>query len=227
MADFDSADLLSRLKVALQVSTNTLDLDDSALYVLLSNAQRAIMTTLAAHVPHTQYGAPLALTSADSGITYTFTTYPMGKIELYDGVDGPTLRPVPYWAWATDGFVMEGQTIRFPGNRARTFANGLYARYIPRPTAISAAVEPVLRPDYIREAIVWEAARQYATQGGAMDPEPYRTELNRILWGDPEVPGQVGFIPSAKVQYAGQGATGNPAASAGGRWWLSSDFLQQ
>lgn len=225
MADFDSADLLSRFRGLIRIGTNTADSSDAELYGLLSNAQHRLIQILAAHCPWTQVTAPTALTSTDSGVTYTFGSgvYPLGHLELYNGVDGPRLLPLGYGDNLWDGYVLEGATIRFPGNRARTFANGLYARYIAVPSAISASVEPTLKPSYARQGIVYDAASEWSHQGGAVDPAPYDAMLQKFLWGDPRMPGDVGLLGALKTQANHRGIAAG--RGLGGAWWRGGDFL--
>lgn len=222
MADWDSADCLARLKLALQRPTTDDATTDAQLYQLLSNGQLKLIQVLAAHVPWINYDAPELLTTADSGYTYTFASYPLGHAELREARNGIVMYPVPEWSDNTFGYVMEGQTIRFPRNQARTFSAGPYARYVKTPASISASVQPVVRPTHARQALVLEAAAEWALLGGLRDPSPYLLGVQRFLWGDGNTPGHVGLIPSLKNQYRGQGSQ----AIYDGRWWLSADLTR-
>ena len=210
-----SAGLLSQLIETLQLPPVRESPTDAQLYTLLSNAQRKMITLLAVHVPQTQVAASELLTTTDSGETYTLTYYPLGQVEIRHGRAGPVLIPGADWNdWAD--FVIEGQTIRTPGGRTKTWANGLYARYVRAPDVISATVDPVIQPPYAGLAIVYEAAAEFAMQGGLRDPAPYQLLLQRFLLGDPNTPGHLGLIDSLKVQYFGQGGvTGDDSAT----WW--------
>lgn len=222
MTDYDSADLLAQWKRTVGLGSNVSGITDAQIYTLLSNAQRRLIALLATHVPDSQVAAPEQLTTADGGLTYTFASYPFGHIELRDGRDGEVIYPANDWDWQTEGLVIEGQTLRVPNGETRTFDNGLWARYVPVPAAISAAVQPVLKPEYARMAIVYEAAREWATQGGTSDPTPYKDALQRELWGDPQVPGHHGVILALKEQYFGHGMRASvPSVS---RWWKSPDL---
>lgn len=217
MADFDAADLLSRFQTVTGLGSNTTDTSTTAIYALLSNGQRRMAQVLAAHCPWTQITAPTAITSSDSGVTYTLASYPLGHFELYDGVAGPQILPVGYGQNAWDGYVLEGQTVRWPGNRARTFANGLYARYLAVPSAISGSSAPTLKPEYARQGIVYMAASEWAHHGGDVDPAPYDELLQQFLWGDPRMPGDVGLIGALKTQAAGMGM--GAGVGVPGAWW--------
>jgi hypothetical protein len=215
MADFDSADLLSKLKTQLQRPETDDASTDPQLYSLLSAAQSQIMQVIAAHVPWTQYGAPELLTTTDSGLTYTFASWPMGHAVIREAPDGLPLNPVPEWAPRGSGYVMEGQSIRWPGGESRTFSDGPYARYVARPPQITASVQPVLIPADMRWAIVYDAAVKWANLGGLRDPSPYAFEYQRLMYNDPNTPGALGFIPTHKTQMHGSGG----AAHYDGRWW--------
>lgn len=221
MADMDSADLLSKLVDTLQLPTTHEAPTDAQLYVLLSNAQRRIMGQLAQHVPHSNYLAPELLTTADNGATYTFLYYPMGHAEIRESRNGTEMYPVPDWCDDANGYVMEGQTIRFPGGRTRTFSAGPYARYVRVPDVISASTEPILKPAFGRLAIVYDAAIEYAAQGGLRDPSAYLLLLQRFLWGDPNTPGHLGLIPQLKTQYDKQGGR----SQYDGRWYVGNDWV--
>lgn len=220
MADYDSSDLLLRLKRTLAIEENAADADDTKLYVLLSDAQREVMQKLAALAPWSQYGAPELLTTADGGYTYTFAFYPLGHTEIRESRTGAVLVPVTEWSNAY-GYVREGQTIRFPNNTARTFAAGPYARYVRRPTSISASVEPVLKPDWARQAIVYKAAAEYCYQGGGMDPTPYERRFQTFMYGDAETPGDLGLVGALQTAMHGAGYEADTPASV---WWRSGDF---
>jgi hypothetical protein len=212
---FDSADLLAQLADTLNLPT-TREVTDPQLYTLLSNGQRRVMQQLAMHVPHSNYLAPELMTTTDSGATYTFLYYPMGHAEIRESRDGLVLYPVSDWDDYSDGYVMEGQTIRWPNGRTRTFSAGPYARYVRVPDVISASVEPILKPVHGRMAIVYDAASEYAMQGGLRDPSAYLLQLQRLLWGDANTPGHLGLIPTLKTQYAYQGMTQAPQDAY---WW--------
>lgn len=224
MADFDSAWCLARFRRITGTTTNTADTADADAYALLSSAQVAMMKTLSAVAPHSQMDAPQALTTADSGVTYTLTSYPMAHLELYDGAtNNRRIFPVGYSQNGSDGYVLEGQTIRWPGGRTRTFSNGLYARYVKTPASITALVEPVLRPADARLAMCYLAASEWAHESGAVDPSPFDDQYRKLMRGDAAIPGDVGIIGTLQMQASLQGL---PSASAWSYWHQSSDFLR-
>lgn len=222
MADFDSTDLLARLKATLQIESNTADASDALLYTLLSNGQRRMAQIIAAVAPDVNMLVLETLTSSDSGETYALTYYPLSNLELYDGdPNGIPIPPANYGANQWDGYVLEGKTIRWPGGRTRTFSNGLYARYNRVPAAISASSEPSLKPEDARQGIVYAAAEEFAMQGGAMDPGPYATLLRRFLYGDREIPGDLGLI--GRVQTSSR-LRKRPVSQTSAPWWRGPDL---
>lgn len=212
MATYDAADLLAELKAVLGVGSNTQGTTTAQYYRLLQNAQVRIARLMAVHVPHANRTLE-QLGTTDSGLTYTFDYAPMGHAELRDGRNGALLLPAS--DWDPNGYVIEGITVRMPNGQARTFANGLWARYCATPGALDGSTAPTLKPDDARMAIVYSAAVEFASQGNAMDATPYKILLRDFLWGNPEVFGDVGLIPMLKTQYFGQGAS----AQTSDYWW--------
>ncbi len=179
MANFDSPDLLSRARALLNRPDTDEGLTDAQLYVLLGDAQRRVMELLAFHCPESNYGAPTLLTTADSGATYTFGTdadganiCPIGHVELRESKTGAMIPPASEWDISTLAFLFNSDTIRWPGQKTRTFSDGPYARFIATPGVLTAAVAPVLKPLYARELIVFDAAERAAVRLGT-DPTPF------------------------------------------------------
>jgi hypothetical protein len=107
------------------------------------------MGIIATHCPELNYGAPELMVTADAGKTYTVASYPLGHMEIRSARDGYLMRPGPEWDENSD-YTPEGQTIRIPGNRTRTFSAGPYARYVPVPTTLDGSTAPVLKPAFAR-----------------------------------------------------------------------------
>ena len=216
MSDWDSADLKSRLAQVLDLGENSTEDTAAKLYPVLANAQRRIMSMLATHIPGANVVTEKLLTE-DSGYTYLLPYVPQGPLVLRNGRSGPVLTNVAEWS-TDDGYVLEGKSIRWPGGVARTFTNGLWAQYTPTPGSLDALSPPILQPEHARQAVVYDAAAEYASQGGAMDPEPYRMLLQKFLWGDPNVRGDVGLIGALKNTY-GVGNPAYPEPATGSYWW--------
>jgi hypothetical protein len=224
MADWDSADLLARVKALTDSPTLDNSMTDAKWYTLLSNAQQRMYRVVASHVPEVLVGAPLALSTADGGYTYTFanSVVPMGLAEVRHGTTGEILIPGAAFSDYAD-FVWEGATIRMPNGTHRTFANGLYARYVAPPSAISATVQPTLLPADARILLVYSAADEWATMFGR-DPAPYARMCQKELFGDPMMPGDVGIIGRLKQSVFGRGADAGTPASV--YWWRQGDWVR-
>lgn len=222
MAFGDSADLLQRLKDVLRLPTSTEEIDDAGLYRLLSDAQREVTVQIANVVPEMMY-VHEKLTTADAGLTYTFSKEPLGDYELRISPTGRLMIPGPEWDMAAD-FVPNGQAIRFPGQKLKLFTNGPWARYVKTPGEISSgggANEPTLLPVMARMLLPATAAAMFSRRGGLRDPAPYEAMANRIWYGDPDR-GHYGLLYALRKQVFLKGSEAIPAGG-GGEWWYHID----
>lgn len=199
MADWDSADLLTRVKeMALRPATDAATTDPQW-YRLLSDAQVYWHGQFATHFPWVLYSAPTLLVSPDGGVTYDM---PAGinpsKVEVYDAIGGRLLIPGAYWSMGAD-YVWEGKKIRMPRGVPRSFGDGPYVRYIAAPVSITAAVQPVLLPDWARILLPPRACMFWADRGGLRDPAPYQRIENALWYGEPQR-GQFGILVTLKTQ---------------------------
>ncbi len=186
MALFDSADLLARLKRLARRPPTDQAMSDSHWFAFLTEAQSEVYPEIFSRFPDLAYGAPVLLTTTDSGKTYGFGTdatagavYPMGHVEVY-----PNLAAIPNSPMSPgEDFMIEGSKIRIPNNRTRTFSAGPYARLVATPdTAISASVEPVLFPKHARMLLVYKALEQWASRpGSGAKPEYYEGKYSKLL----------------------------------------------
>lgn len=195
-----SAELLARCKLLAQRPATDELISDAQWYLLLTDGQQRVMQEIAVHVPHLMYSAPVKMTTSDN-IVYTIPSsgIALGAMEVYASTtDTEPLVPGPYWDDACD-YTPEGNTtIRMAGNRARSFADGPYVRYVAQPGTIDGSTQPTLKPTTAHPAIAYAALIDYATLPGVLaDPEPYRQRYHEILWGDPP---KLGIIPAAKMQ---------------------------
>jgi len=179
MANFDSPDILSRIKALLNRPSTDEAITDAQYYVMAGDAQRRVVSLLAFHAPEAMYGAPTLLTTADSGATYTFGTdadganiSPIGHIELRESKTGAMIPPASEWDISTLAYLFESDKIRWPGQKTRTFADGPYARFVTMPGLLNASTAPTLKPLYARELIVYDAAERAAVRVG-LDPTPF------------------------------------------------------
>jgi hypothetical protein len=224
VAQYDSADLLARCKVLAQRPAVDEDMDDPKWYQFLEEAQTEWVGQIANHAPEVMYGPPELMTTPDGGATYTVAGYPLGYMEIRSSRGGPLLRPGAEWDDNAD-FTQEGQIIRIPSGRTRSFGStGPYARYVAVPGLLNGATQPVLKPAHMRLLLVATACYLFATRGGYRDPTPY-LQLQQKLWhGDPNLPGDIGFLGSLKTQYFGSGMAAIQQGS--GDWWRGSPDLR-
>jgi hypothetical protein len=220
MALWDAADLLDRVKFHANRPTTDESMTDANWYTLLSDAQQRWMRVMASIVPDSQVGAPVALTEATPGQVWTFPVTPYGHLEIRHGRAGQLLTVGADYLDSTD-LVWELDQVRVPSGRTRTFASGLYARYVAEPVQISAATAPVLMPPPARVLLVYDAVAQWAERGGHRDPSPFRAKLQAAWAGDPAFPGDVGICGALRTQVHGQGLD---AGAHGGTWWRSADL---
>lgn len=206
MADWDSADLLARVKRdALRPAADEL-MDDATWYIYLSEAQvwwHGIFSTM---LPGLLWGAPALMSTADGGLTYTF---PLGvtpsKVQIYESLNGRLLIPCAPWNAGGD-YVWEGNKIRFPRNLTKTFPDGApYARYVAPPTKIDAGTQPVLVPDWTRILLPPRACIIWCERGGLRDPQPFEKKENDLWIGNMAI-GKPGILVTLKTQNPFAGA---------------------
>lgn len=186
-------------------------------YRQLADAQEAVYTDLAPVVPQVLVGPPVLLTTADGGTTYTFGAgvYPIGHVEVYAQESGGRELLASTYGTPSGDFVIEGGSIRAPGNRTRTYSNGPWARFVAYPARLTAAQEPSLQPAPARELILYRALADAANvSAGQTDPAPWeqRYAEARRRW-----------VVQWQTQFR---SAGNQAFVAnGGPWWLGLDAM--
>lgn len=225
MAYVDSADLLARTKALAQRPTTDEDMSDAQWYLFLGEAQVYWTTQIATHVPEAMVSAPELMSTSDSGATYTVASYPLGHMEIRSARNGYLLRPGPEWDENSD-YTPEGQTIRIPGGRTRVFSAGPYARYVKMPTLLDGSTPPTLKPDFCRLLLPPRACYIYATRGGYRDPSPYLLMEQKMWGGDPDLPGDVGYMGALKAQYFGSGQAAVTSGPFDDAWWRGSPDLR-
>lgn len=219
MAEFDTADLVSRCQLYRRRPSTDEATTTPNWYTMLSDAERHWKRIIAAHYPKQMYGAPQALTSSDGGYTYTFPSSEQSPLAVLvlSSPTGTVLNPGPYWSSEHD-YVLESGQIRMTLGRARTFADGPYARFVTAPAAITESVTSTIKPVELRQIIVYHACALDAMRGGMDDPAPYEKMAQWAAWGNPNLPGDVGMIGALKAQ----DTMGGLAARAGGsgfKYW--------
>lgn len=215
MATYDSADLLARLARITRLPATRTYPTDPDLYALLTEAQSLVMVELATHAPAAVLSAPRLMSTDDSGATWTFGTdgdgdriVPMGYAEVYLTNGGRPLFASSY-AGGEGDVVFEGDHIRMPRGRTRTFDAGPYWRGVVPPLALNAGSAPVV-PKPARMLIVYRAAALLASEGGLRDPEAYEAMYQRAWSGDPRT-GEAGLLGALRTQFR--------ATPSGLAWW--------
>lgn len=211
MATWDSADLLSRLRDVTGRPATDAALSDTRGYLYLTEAQRSVAYTIAQHIPHVNYGAPVQLTTSDQQLyTLPGSAEWIGRVMVMRDIRGDVLVEGSYDDVFAD-YCMEGPNgIRITAGRTWT-STAPYARYMAKPGTLDASNPPTLLPTDARQAVVYVAAALWAARGGYRDPDPYNKEAFAILWGRDGFLADPGLIPAYKGQ-----ATGAPD---GGPWW--------
>ena len=192
---------------------------DARVYLWLSDAQEQVFADMAPIAPHAFVGAPVQLTTTDGGQTYTFgsTVYPFGHVEVYAQETGGRLLYATTYGNSAGDFVIEGATIRTPGNRTRSYQTGPWARFTQFPARLSSTVQPTLTPPPARELVLWKALEMAAeVSNGSMDPTPWAQKFAeaRRRWT---------VVWQTQYQNAGQQALTLP----NGPWWLNLDSFNQ
>lgn len=191
-------------------------------YAFLAEAQDEVVTMIATHDPKAVCNSPTALTTSDSGLTYTFpsasTAPPLVIVELTNGNGGT---PVTFGGYGTNygEFVWEGNVLRAARAVARTFANGLWGRWVTVGASLDGSTAPTLPLQY-RKLLVPLAVAKYATRGGYRDPAPYEAEFQRLWSGDPRKIGDYGLLGAIKRRQFQQYSTSN------GTWWTGNVDLR-
>lgn len=217
-----SADLLARFKTQANLPTTSEVVSDATIYDYLTLAQEHCYGLWAQHFPNVLYGAPSLMTTSDGGYTYVFASaaYPMGQVEIRASRSGALL--VPCNDWDGGDYVPEGNQIRIPNGKSRTFSAGPYARFMAQPGKISAADEPTLNPPFARILIVYHALYLWANQAGnaAVKSPDHWLGLFQNAWsGDQRVLGDAGVLGVLKGQFYAEGATGYETP-----WYYSADL---
>lgn len=227
MAYSTSAELLAGLNFYAMRPSSDEAITDAQKYALLSEGQAHVYGMFAVHFPEILYEAPTLLTTADGGATYTFASaiFPFGNVEIRSSRNGSLLIPGTDWDGNAD-YVWEGDRIRIPNGRTRTFTDGPYARYIKMPADISGSQEPVLEPAFARKLIMYYALYLWAERGGGVnqvDPNRFLGMFQSAWAGDPRLNGDVGILGMLARQGYGSGMAAISVQQQA--WWRGSPDL--
>lgn len=212
---WSSPDLLRRVKQYSRRPATDASVTDEMWYDFMTEAQVEVFSDLFTRFPAMQWSAPMLLTTADGGKTYSFgldadgdPIYPMGHTEVF-----PNLRSIPDspLVYGVD-YQLEGYVLRIPGDRSRLFPGGPYARFVARPDqAITDVANPLLFPKEARMLLVWKALQSWASRpGSGADPTYYAVQYQQAL--DKE-------LLKAATAY-------NHNLDHSGKWWTVADFGQ-
>lgn len=183
---WSSPDLLRRCKQYARRPATDAAVTDDMWFDWMTEAQVQVFHDLFSRHPELQTSAAILMTSTDGGYTYTFGVdvdgdplYPMGFTELF-----PDLRSIPDSPLVYgEDYEVEGYLVRIPGNRARTWSAGPYARFVTMPDqAVSLDLNPLLYPKEARMLLVWKALQSWASRpGSGASPDYYEKEYDRAL----------------------------------------------
>lgn len=161
---YQSTDLLASFNLlAGRPTTDTVT--DPNKYIYLAQAQDEVILEIANICGRVLYGAPVQMTTADGGYTYTFGTDANGyPLFLLDGHIYPYQNAVPSSPWVPgQDYLDEGITIRSLNYSPFTIAPWYYG--IVTPALMSASVQPVIYPVRARLLVPILAVQRFAEAG--------------------------------------------------------------
>lgn len=203
-----SAALLARVRRYLRQPSTSDFPGDTDIYAALSETDNQVRRRVLMACPWLMLSAPTLMTTADSGLTFTFgldsdgsPIQPMGGYALFrqttDVPDFPLEKGVDY--------LDEGNRIRMPAGRASqiNWPGGAPYFYGNLPSVqISSLVEPTLEPVDRRVLLVWGACASVGLMLPNLDITPFEERLET---------GIQEWVASAQL------ATANPGALAAQR----------
>jgi hypothetical protein len=213
VAFLDVADLLAKAKLRAGRPTTDEDMGDTTWYSFLSDAQLFLLQQITTVSPFWNVGVPTAITSSDSGLTYTLPSEPIGPVAITDGNGGRRLRQGSYDDPRAD-YVQEGTVIRMARGVARTFSRGLYAQYVAMPTIVDGSTPATLKPTRARILMVPYACYLYAIRHPELDAMGFLSEYQKLWSGDPNIAGEYGLLGDLKKELSQQPGQGGSSA-----WW--------
>ena len=176
MASFDTADCLVQIRRQCRIQDVTEYPADADLYAFLRDGENRVKHEVGSMCPEILRGAPVLMTSADGGYTYTFgvdgesnAIAPIGHVSIY-----PSRSQIPFEPLISGvEYVFEGTKIRFTEYTPRTFGDGPYAQFITPTLVIAATTTLVTLPVQLRLLAVHDACIRYAQSGAVLDSTPY------------------------------------------------------
>jgi len=216
-----SANLLARFKLLAGLPASQETPLDATIYDYLSLGQEHCINLWAQHFPHVMVEDPAIMTTSDSGATYQFagSVFPIGLVEIRESPTGRLLVPGEEFDANAD-YVFEGDQIRIPDSKTKTFTNGPYARIVAPVAEISATTQPTLKPAFARVLIVYYALYLWANEDGnasVKSPDHYLSLFSNAWSGDTRIPGDTGIMGTLKTQLYGDGMGSMEPVNV--MWW--------
>ena len=223
---YSSVDLLAMCKDKAGRPAVDAQMPDESWYRLLTEAQDALLPEIAYRAPAALAGQYATLQTDDGGRTYNFgldvygePLVPLGHVEVWAREGGRRLFAASYDSGGD--FVIDGNRIRFPGDRVGRFSDGPYARWTGVPPAITEAVQPIIQPRPMRVLLVYYAVMLWSERGGRRDPAPWRQGFTREWMGDPSL-GKGGWCAFLQTRFQTEMAAASSRPNEA--WWQASDW---
>lgn len=184
MALFDSADCAQRVKNRLNRpatdSAFTRSAADDVLYEMLTEAQLRVNRLVAIYSPDALWTVPTALTTSDSGATYTFGVDTDSDAVLARGhfVVYESREHIPQYPLVPNvDYLIEGTRLRIPNGATRTFSDGgPWAQYVAPSNVITSSTQPTI-PKEARVCMIEDAAARCAKRL-SLDPSEYEAAFD-------------------------------------------------
>lgn len=218
-----TAGLLAYVKLLTRRPDADAEMDDDDWYTLLTEAQKHWYTVFCQHFPEVLMGAPQKMSTSDNKVfTFPSGVFPFGAVEIRSSPGGYLLTPGPEWDDNAD-YTPEGDQIRLPSNRSRSFSDGPYARFVEMPGNIDGSTEPTLKPASTRDLIAMKAASMFASRGGGQRNPAFYDDLVAKRWeGDARIAGDTGVMGLLKTQFFGRGLAAQPSEKM--NWFRPIDW---
>lgn len=215
-----SAELLAACKRLAKRPATDAATTDPDWYAFLTDAEARWKPVIALHAPGPMLTAPMKLTAAGDGRTFTFpsSAEPI-YVELYRSERGQRLVPGAYDDPGAD-YVLEGSTVRATAHRQPSYPDGApWARYVTAPATINAATQSTINPARLRILLVYHACGLWASRGALMDPAHFERLEQQAAFGNPNIPGDLGLIGALKWADPASGMAAFRHDSEPYAWW--------
>ena len=180
--------------------------------LLLADAYEQVVSEFAPRFPSVFMGGPVQMISTNGGVTYITPSgdTPFGHAEVYSRENAVWELVASTYGDRCGDFVIEGNALRMPGNRVRTWSGGApWIRYVGMPTRLDTGAQPVMEPPSSRELILWRAL--------ALAAEIPNGDLDSAVWQQKYSDAAARYTMVWATQYStvGQQARGGVSQP----WW--------